>query len=176
MGCESVVAGSSPARPTEKRHRGSSVAARQRPAVTGSGLSSASAAALAPRAVSPRVIRAGRRAQIVIRGQHELSRLVGGQLWVVSHQPCGHLSARGGLIPKLPAHVPAVAHYRRIRSGDARRAYGGQEVRGGGAGWGGQRYGKNDSSGTDEDFSDHDRSPVHALFIFMMSYSHIIDI
>jgi hypothetical protein len=80
------------------------------------------------------------------------------------------------LIPKLPAHIPAVAHYRRIRSGDARRAYGGQEVRGGGAGWGGQGNGYNDSSGSDEDFSDHDRSPVHAVFTLMMPYRHIMDI
>jgi hypothetical protein len=94
---------------------------------------------------------------------------------MVSHQPRGHLSACGGLIPKLPAHVPAVAQHRRIRSGDARRPYGGQEVRDGGAGRGGQAYGKNDSSGTDEDFSDHDRSSVHALFISMTSYIHIMD-
>jgi hypothetical protein len=126
-------------------------------------------------AVSPRVIRAGRRAQVVVCGQHELSRLLSGQLWVVSHQARGHLSARGGLIPKLPAHVPAVTHYRRIRSGDARRAYGGQEVRGGGAGRGGQGHGYNDSGGSDEDFSDHDRSPVHVLFTLMMSCIHIMD-
>jgi hypothetical protein len=111
----------------------------------------------------------------VVCGQHELSRLLGGQLWVVSHKPRGHLSARGGLIPKLPAHVPAVAHYRRIRSGDARCPHGGHEVWDGGAGRGGQGYGNDDSSGTDEDFPNHGRTPVHALFTLMMFYIHIMD-
>ncbi len=46
-------------------------------------------------AVCPVVIRAaGHRAQAVVCGQHELPRLVGGQLWMVVHQVSGYLSTR----------------------------------------------------------------------------------
>jgi len=98
-----------------------------------------------------------------------MSRLVGGQLWIVPRQARGHLTTRGVLIPKVPAHVVAVAQHRWIRSGDAGRPCGGQEVLGCvvlryragagrrdrvGAGWRGQAYGYDGSSGTDEDFSD----------------------
>src|ERR1700689_2965243 len=72
-------------------------------------------------AVSPIVIRAGHRAQVVVCGQHEMSRFVDGQLWMVLHQARGHLTTRGALIPEFPAHVVAVFQDRRIRSGDPRR-------------------------------------------------------
>ena len=53
-------------------------------------------------AVCPVVIRAaGHRAQVVVCGQDELSRLVGGQLWMVLHQACGYLSPRH--LPKRAA-------------------------------------------------------------------------
>ena len=80
-------------------------------------------------AVCPVVIRAGRRAQVVVCGQDELSRLVGGQLWMVLHEARGYLRTRQLLNPQSPAHAVAVFQDRRIRSGDARRPYGAQEVR-----------------------------------------------
>jgi hypothetical protein len=110
-------------------------------------------------AVSPVVIRAGHRAQVVVGGQDELSRLVDGQLWMVLRQARGHLRTQGVLIPEFPAHVVAVCQHRRIRSGDAHRPYGGQEVRDGGASRRGQGYGDDGSSGTDEDFSDRVHRP-----------------
>ena len=57
-----------------------------------------------------------------------------------------------------------------------RRACGGQEVRDGlglryyraGASRRGQAYGDDGSNGTDEDFSDHENSPVDSVFTLMM--------
>ena len=99
----------------------------------------------------------------MVCGQDELSRLVGGQLWMVLHQVCGYLSTRHLPNPQSPAHLVAVFQHRRIRSGDARRACGGQEVRDGlglryyraGASRRGQAYGDDGSNGTDDDFSDN---------------------
>jgi hypothetical protein len=90
-----------------------------------------------------------------------MSRLVGGQLWMVLHQACGYLSTRHQPNPQSPAHAVAVFQHRRIRSGYARRPYGGQEVRDGlglryyrpGASRRGQAYGNDGSNGTDENFS-----------------------
>src|ERR1700733_1598656 len=76
---------------------------------------------------------------------------------MVPHQARGHLTTRGVLIPEFPAHVVAVFQYRRIRSGDARRPYGAQEVRDGGAGRRGQAHGNDGSKGTDENPSDHEK-------------------
>src|ERR1700689_212421 len=60
-------------------------------------------------AVCPVVIRAaGHRAQVVVCGQDELSRLVGGQLWMVLHQVCGYLSTREVPNPQSPVHLVAV--------------------------------------------------------------------
>src|SRR5271156_5995268 len=123
-------------------------------------LSSAPTPAIASCAVCPIVPRAavkavGHRAQAVVCGQHELIRLVPGQLWMVLHQACGYLSTRHLPNPQPPAHAVAVFQHRRIRSGDARRPYGGQEVRDGGASRRGQAYGDDGSNGTDEDFSDN---------------------
>src|ERR1700759_266899 len=133
-------------------------------------------------AVSPIVIRAGHRAQVVVCGQHEMSRFVGGQLWMVSHQARGHLNTRGVLIPKFPANLVAVAQHRRIRSGDARSPYGGQEVRDGGrlryrgsAGRRGQAYANDGSSGTDQAFSDHERLSAGLVFTMRFIVVHIMD-
>jgi len=126
-------------------------------------------------AVGPIVIRAaGHRAQVVVCGQDEPSRLVGGQLWMVLHQARGYLRTRQLPNPQSPAHAVAVFQYRRIRSGDARRPYGGLEVRDGGrlryrggGGGRGQAYGNDGPDGTDEDFSDHGNSPVHSMVTSM---------
>src|ERR1700742_793572 len=119
-------------------------------------------------AVCPVVIRAGgHRAQLVVRGQDELSGLVAGQLWMVLHQACGYLSPRHLPNPQSPAHLGAVFEHRRIPSGDSRRPCGGQEVlRCGGwryrarAGRCGQTYCDDGSNGTDENLFDHDNPPL----------------
>ena len=114
-------------------------------------------------AVSPVVIRAaGLRAQAVVCGRRELPCLLAGQLRMVVHQARGDLSTRHHPNPQSPAHAVAVFQHRRIRSGDARRACGGQEVRdglglrhyrAGAKKRRGQAYGNGGSSATDEDLA-----------------------
>ena len=50
-----------------------------------------------------------------------------------------------------------------------------KKSRHGGAGRRGQAYGNDGSSGTDEDFSDHESSPVRLAFTLRTTLVHIMD-
>jgi hypothetical protein len=109
-------------------------------------------------AISPVVIRTRHRAQVLIRSDNEMSRLVAGQCRIVLLQTRSHLISRRELMPKLPAHVVTVFQHRRVHSDDACRPRCSQEALNcgmflyrvwGSAGRCRQRYSNNSHTGTD---------------------------